>query len=622
MKLKKMLIVNRAPFERIELDFDDTDITVLSGINGSGKTTLISYIVDSWYELARKFFHNEFEEKINRLYRVSSDSFTLDTSKPSIVYLRYVENDGAIADYVDIRGRCSEDYYNEIVTIDKHIWFSLFGNELEKNLFVKKWGLSNTINAEKIFTKSIMTYFPAYRYETPAYLNSSYKESMKFKTESEYSGYLINPIEVISDLPSIANWIMDIILDGQIYANSTLSIQYYLNMLLTNLLGSKVGTAVRLGIGQRHTGMNRIAIMDAIRENHMIYPSIFNMSSGELTLLCLFGELIKQTDRIELDPSMISGVVVVDEIDKHLHIKLQKDILPKLISMFPNIQFIVSSHSPFFSLGLQDAKSSYKIIDLDNGGIECSPQDNELFREVYNSMIQQNEQFAGLYYGLKNKISESNKPIIITEGKSDWKHLKAAQRALSGFDLDIDYYEFNDTLGDTILLKLLKDYARIPQPRMIIGIFDRDNLIKLDNKELESERYVSLGNNVYMFAIPLVNETLYGNKISIEHYYKKCDLLKKSDEGRRLFLGNEFNSIGRSQCFLTHAKGINSKAGTNAIIDDKVYEADDIEEKNSIALSKDDFAKLILSDSDFSSGVDFSSFRLIFDVIECIIKSK
>jgi predicted ATP-binding protein involved in virulence len=41
MRLQKILIINRAPFEKFELNFDDSNITILSGINGAGKTTVI-----------------------------------------------------------------------------------------------------------------------------------------------------------------------------------------------------------------------------------------------------------------------------------------------------------------------------------------------------------------------------------------------------------------------------------------------------------------------------------------------------------------------------------------------------------------------------------------------------
>ena len=47
--------------------------------------------------------------------------------------------------------------------------------------------------------------------------------------------------------------------------------------------------------------------------------------------------------------------------------------------------------------------------------------------------------------------------------------------------------------------------------------------------------------------IPLVNEDVYHTKaISIEHYYKKDDLTKETDDGRRIYLGSEFYSSGIS----------------------------------------------------------------------------
>lgn len=619
MRLQKILMINRVPFERFELDFGSSEITVLSGINGAGKTTVISYIADSWYELARTAYENEFEGKVNKFYRISSDMFVLDSSKPSIVYLRYLQNDGSFADYIDIRGKCTEKQYNESIPLKNHIPFSTIKSNIEKASYDKRWGITDEKIRKNIFSTSLMTYFPAYRYETPAYLNDTYKVSLKFNMNLNLSGFLPNPIEVTSDLPDIANWIMDIILDGLLYKNSTATILKNLNALLTNILYSKVKTKVRLGIGKRNAGMNRIAIMNAEKEEHQIYPSIFNMSSGELALLCLFGELIKQSDKIAAHPTEVNGIVLIDEIDKHLHIKLQKDILPRLIKMFPKVQFIVTSHSPFLSLGLVDEDLSYRIIDLDNDGIECCPQDNELFREVYEMMIRHNEQFAGLYFDLKAKIVEDNKPLIITEGKTDWKHIKAAQKALSPENIDVDYYEYEDTLGDVTLLQLLKDYARIPQTRKIIGVFDRDNFNKLKDDALKNERYFPLGNNVYMFAIPLVNQDIYGDEISIEHYYKKENLLKENCKGRRLFLGSEFNEKGRSSEYITRCKGIDQKAKNNGIVDEKVYDIRDTEEENSLAMSKNDFANHILTESDYAKGFDFTAFQKIFAVIQEII---
>ena len=43
----------------------------------------------------------------------------------------------------------------------------------------------------------------------------------------------------------------------------------------------------------------------------------------------------------------LQGIVLIDEIETHLHVELQKKILPFLTNFFPNIQFVITTHSPF-----------------------------------------------------------------------------------------------------------------------------------------------------------------------------------------------------------------------------------------------------------------------------------
>lgn len=49
------------------------------------------------------------------------------------------------------------------------------------------------------------------------------------------------------------------------------------------------------------------------------------------------------------------GIVIIDEIETHLHLALQKDILKILTSVFPKIQFIVTTHSPFVLASLENS---------------------------------------------------------------------------------------------------------------------------------------------------------------------------------------------------------------------------------------------------------------------------
>ncbi|VFN02737.1 MAG: Predicted ATP-binding protein involved in virulence [Candidatus Kentron sp. G] len=61
----------------------------------------------------------------------------------------------------------------------------------------------------------------------------------------------------------------------------------------------------------------------------------------------------------------LAGVVLIDEIETHLHVDLQKKILPFLIDFFPRIQFIVTTHSPFVLSSVSNAV----ICDLEEGEV-------------------------------------------------------------------------------------------------------------------------------------------------------------------------------------------------------------------------------------------------------------
>ena len=440
--LVKAIFINRAPFEHLVLDFKEKGINVLSAINGNGKTTILSHITDAFYELARKVFHNEFEGRENKYYRVSSSLYNINLANPSFVYLRF-ECNGEYIDYIDIRNKCTEEQYNSVITIDPKIEFAQIRNALSNSNNIKYWSLNDEKKIKDIFSNSVLTYFPSYRYETPSYLNDPYTIKLDYAIKSKFEGYLENQIEVVSDLPTLANWFLDVLLDMKLKEETRLfrngnnflpitipsaektCVWDNLNRIVSSALSSKhYEGIVRLGIGTRNSGSTRIAIVNDTpqRNSVCICPSIFNLSAGELSLISIFGEILRQADNNHnnIQLNNINGIILIDEVDKHLHITLQKEILPKLFELFPNIQFIVSSHSPFLNMGLADTlEERSQIIDLDNNGITCFPTNNDLYKEVYNMMVGENEQFARKYYQLEDTLKAIKKPLVITEGKTD-----------------------------------------------------------------------------------------------------------------------------------------------------------------------------------------------------------
>lgn len=621
MRIKEMQVFNRAPFDNLLLSFDDSNIAVLSGINGAGKTTIISYIVDAMYEFAKKGFSNEFESVSSKFYMVSSNLPVIDKSKESFVYIRFI-NDGKKIDYIDIRNVTEAETYGRDIRIENPIPFTTIKDKIGTRSVLKYFTVNEAKLVSKLFDTNLLTYFPAYRYEQPAYLNDPYAVNLAFKKDIEFSGYLANPIEVTSDLQNVANWIMDIVLDSELYQGVAQTTFIHLNKIFSSLLNAKIGEKVRLGIGPRQNGATRIQVVKQ-SDGKQVYPSIFNMSSGEHALISLFCEITRQADNIGKTFNNVTGIVLIDEIDKHLHIKLQKDVLPDLMRLFPNIQFVVTSHSPFFSLGLADKRDDfYKIYDLDNNGIVCTPYRNELFNEVYEMMITENQKYAQKYNAIVEETVKNTVPIVITEGKTDWKHIKAAMKALELQDLNIEIYEYDYTMGDESLWKLLEQFAITVPNRKIIGLFDRDNDGICSRICGEGKSYKKLSNNIFAVCLPSAYESVYGPYTSIEHYYPKENLLKRNVEGRRLFLGEEFFESGMSKDkqYFTRFKGIQNKVKVNGVIDDKVYCLfSDPEFKTSIALTKDDFAQMILDSDEFAEEFEFAEFKKIFDLLHEVV---
>jgi predicted ATP-binding protein involved in virulence len=73
------------------------------------------------------------------------------------------------------------------------------------------------------------------------------------------------------------------------------------------------------------------------------------LSDGEKCLLAMVGDLARRLAIANPglpDPLQGEGVVLIDEIELHLHPKWQRDIVPALTNTFPNCQFILTTHSP------------------------------------------------------------------------------------------------------------------------------------------------------------------------------------------------------------------------------------------------------------------------------------
>lgn len=73
-----------------------------------------------------------------------------------------------------------------------------------------------------------------------------------------------------------------------------------------------------------------------------------------------------------------TGIVIIDEIEKHLHPRLQRLVVKKMKDVFPKIQFIISSHSPACVAGTADVEDEYMVYrTLAENGNNCVKKWND-----------------------------------------------------------------------------------------------------------------------------------------------------------------------------------------------------------------------------------------------------
>lgn len=77
--------------------------------------------------------------------------------------------------------------------------------------------------------------------------------------------------------------------------------------------------------------------------------TVNQLSDGEKCLMAMVGDLARRfaiANPIRGNPLEGEGVILIDEIDLHLHPLWQRMVIPKLTEVFPNCQFLISTHSP------------------------------------------------------------------------------------------------------------------------------------------------------------------------------------------------------------------------------------------------------------------------------------
>lgn len=668
MYIKKLYDVNIGPIKEslITFPFNENGTPkpiIIVGENGSGKSTLLSNIVDAFYEIAGEAYSDARQPNDRegyQYYKAISNSQINLGQKYLCSYIGFEDNECSPSniDYIFKSGTIDFQTFNQ--NEKTHLSEKLNWKEEEN---YKKATVTKA-NAEKVLSKNVLCYFGPDRYEKPNWMGSKYYHLSDFEHPSvkiRWAGQIDTPIEVKNVTPTTLQWLLDIIVDsrcditknGDSLSVAHISVENLLTLgqartNLETIMSKILGKEVYFSLNIRNANASRFCIKSKA-DNYTVVPTLDALSTGQSALFNLFATIVRYADSKNIYNSFnlndISGIVVIDEIELHLHSNLQRDVLPQLIALFPKVQFVISTHSPLFLLGMDKhfGSEGYEIYQMPDAQIITCERFSE-FQKAYayfeESKLHEEK--------VKTAIaSQQNKTLIITEGATDWRHMKAAYHKLcvdstcgewiSKLDFEFLEYEPENSkdnapiklkMSESQLRALCKQHRLVPQPRKIICIADRDVREAITDLEQTGAAFKNWGNNVFSLCLPIPPHRTETPNICIEHYYSDSEIKTPVDLGdgitRRIFLGNEFDSDGFSIgeenyfCKDKHACGEKSITIIDGSDPKKVIRP---REKPSInyGLSKMNFAKKVLAQEAPFDDFDFSSFIPLFEIIRDIL---
>ena len=521
MYIKRLSAINMGPINVVSITFpfdesENPKPVIIVGENGTGKTTLLSNVVDSLYELAEKAFNDvtKSDSGSGHQYFKAISPSEIQIGKEymcSIIEYTCPRNPTYSIGYVMKCGSVSADLIksgNSFCANKKVSWKDTEGY---KKAFIEK------SEAETIFGRSVFCYFGPDRYEKPAWMGKRYyqqDEDIHPSIRERWQGQLRKPITVHDVNEQTLQWLLDIIADSRcdiVQKGDQLLVEHIdMGSLLLqgtarrnveNIMTEILDKNVYFGLNYRNRGKSRFNICDT-KNNSVLIPSLDSLSTGQSALFNIFATIVRYSEDNNINNSItlsqIEGVVIIDEVELHLHSNLQRNTLPKLMKLFPKVQFVITTHSPLFLLGLE---------------------------EVYGA---------------------------------------------NGFEIH-----------------------EMP--------------------------------NVYSFTIPVPAHRTDTPKICIEHYYSDNDIKTQVEINgvqRRIYMGNEFDSVGISVdgqlcCVDRNSCGPDKIRIIDGTSDKRVFCIQG-DRKTNLALPKMEFADRVLGNSPEYSNIDFSSFSLIFDIINKI----
>lgn len=498
MYTRKVQILNYGPIGHLDIDLpfdgDAPKPVVLVGENGTGKTILLSHIVNGLAAAQGRAYPETPVVDQGRVYKIRSSSYIKSGGEYSFGRVDFEA--GLFLCEVATR-RLKQDY--ETMPLEllgspaKEAWDQMEGHK-SNHVFTNFGEGENKIR--DIFYKNCVLYFPSNRFEEPAWLNEeNLNAKAKYMDITHVAGHTSRRMINYSPLRDIQDWLFGVIYDRIAfepeirdiaidqgnknpplirpaiidYSGTATSIYGVVLELLRRVM--RGDNNARLHVGHR---TNRVISLEG--DTGLKVPNVFHLSSGETSVLNLFFFIMRDFDLCRASfegAESVRGIAVVDEIDLHLHAVHQHEVLPGLMRMFPNVQFIVTTHSPLFVLGMKNVfgEDGFGLYQLPHGE-QIDPEEFSEFGNAYRTLTATRRFSSDLLSAIKN----AQTPLLYLEGTTDRDYLKRAAQLLGELPA-LDALQVRDGGGASQMQSIWKSIAKLPEelvPRKLVLLYDCD----------------------------------------------------------------------------------------------------------------------------------------------------
>lgn len=422
--ITKLEIEKVRHLNNIEIELSNTELKhlIFTGKNGSGKTSVLDALADylendrlNWEWRVETSKHSR-EDMLKRVLLYKKLSGIFDDKQIAEITTHQLENtkrDKTSDEFVEIENILREIPHKQEAKIEVFLndtWENFYNGYKQGKVLIAYYKCDRTFHGEISEHIEKVSLKRAYSLsENPGNLFVKYLVDLKVTEALTRNGEKQEKAEAIS------NWFLNFeSLLQQIFEDTTLKLDFDEETF-------------------------KFMICQDGKE-----PYDFNcMSSGFSAIMDIVLDLIiRMTKSKGRDFNFdIPGIVLIDEIETHLHLELQKKVMNILTNLFPNIQFIVSTHSPFILNSIKNVV----IYDLENHTLVK----NGLTDVPYEGIIEGYFNVDTLSDTLRNKF-EDYKKLVHKSVLTDEDFEKIANLEM-----------FLDEIPDYLALEITTEYQQL-----------------------------------------------------------------------------------------------------------------------------------------------------------------